>query len=221
MGEPVKKLGVIVIVAVGLLAVLQGTAYLGFAFSSATPEAGVDGAWLLNVMSMVLPMAGAFAIGALLIAYRMRFADRWFEDGEVSTSIDATSLLRVALLAIGAWMVASATPALLGSITTALTMRAGGYSQDPGMVPSLFDLVPRALPQVLEIAVGMVLIARSKSLADRLWMGRPAAEESPAPPLSVCPSCGEPYAPSEYGDVENAKCSRCKEPLDITGTEQW
>jgi hypothetical protein len=215
-----RKLGVIVIVAIGLLAILQGTAYLGFAISSASPGAGMDGSQLLNVISMLMPMAGAFAIGVLLIAYRMSLATRWFEDGEVSTSIDAPSLLRVALLAIGVWMVASATPALLGSTMTALTIRVGGYSQELGLASSLFDMAPRAIPQILEIAVGMVLIARSEPLARRLWQGRPAVEESPAPPLSVCPSCGEPYAPSDYGDAENARCARCKEPLDITSNQR-
>jgi hypothetical protein len=215
MGEFMKKLGVIVIVAIGLLAVLQGTAYLGFAFSSASPGAGMDGSWLLNAMSLALPMGGAFAIGFLLIAYRDRLANRWFEDGEVSTPVDAPSLLRVVLLAIGVWMVASATPELIGSIMTAFTIRVGGYSQELGLAPSFFSMAPRALPQILEIAVGIVLIARSEPLARRLWQGRPTVEQPPASPLSACPSCGEPYAPGDYGDVENAKCSRCKEPLNM------
>ena len=215
-----KKLGVIVIVAIGLLAVLQGTVYLGFVFSLASPGTGMDGSQILNVMSSVVPMAGALAIGILLITYRMSLADRWFEDGDVSASIDATSLLRVVLLAVGAWMVATATPALLGSILAAIMIRVGGYSQEFGLAPSLFEMAPRVLPQTLEIAVGAVLIARSEPLSRRLWQGRPAVEQPPVQPPSACPSCGEPYAASDYRDTENAKCSRCKEPLDIAGTQQ-
>jgi hypothetical protein len=115
-------------------------------------------------------------------------------------------------------MLSSAIPSLLGSIMTAFAFGAGGYAQEVGIVRPFIDVAPRALPQLFEIAAGVLLVAYSRPLARKLWEGRPAADGTPRRSLSVCPSCGEPYAPGDYGDAENAKCSRCKEPLTMGGS---
>jgi hypothetical protein len=208
-----KKLGVIAIVAIGLLAILQGTAFLGFAFPSDLFAARMDGIQLFNLAASVLPAVAALAIGSILIAFRMGLANRWFEDGEISTTVDAQSLLRVTLLATGVWALASAIPMLLGSLMTAFAFGAGGYSQAAGVAQPFLDVAPRALPQLLQIAAGVLLIGYSRPLARRLWQGRARADETTVSSSSVCPSCGEPYVPGDYGDAENARCTRCKQPL--------
>jgi len=210
-----KRLGVIALVVTGLLAILQGTAFLGFAFTPELLGAKMDGIQLFNLASSVLPAVAAIAIGFVLIAFRMGLANRWFEDGEVSTSVDAQSLLRLTLVATGVWALASAIPMLLGSIMTAFAFGAGGYSQAAGVVQPFLDVAPRALPQILQIATGVLLIGYSRPLARRLWQGRATAAETPVRSPAVCPSCGEPYVPGDYQDIENARCARCKEPLII------
>jgi hypothetical protein len=210
-----KKLGVIALVVTGLLAILQGTAFLGFAFTPELLGAKMDGIQLFNLASSVLPAVAALGIGFILIGFRVGLANRWFEDGELSTSVDAQSLLQLTFLATGVWALASAIPMLLGSIMTAFAFGAGGYSQAAGVVQPFLDVAPRALPQILQIATGMLLIGYSRPLARRLWQGRATADATPVRSLAVCPSGGEPYVPEDYRDTENALCSRCKEPLAI------
>jgi uncharacterized paraquat-inducible protein A len=211
MGEIVKKLGVIVLVAMGLLAILQGVSYFGIIMQMASsgPESGVSP--VANAAAYAVPAVGAFLIGFLLIAFRARLADRWFEDGEIAVSVDATSLVRVAIIAMGVWMVAFGIPAVLGSVIYGLTSAAQGLAQ--GMGPSVYDMLPRALPEALMIVIGVILVARSAPLSRRLWEVRPAIAEPATQELPACPNCGTQYDPDDYRDAESAKCSRCKEPL--------
>ncbi len=206
-----RKLGVIVLVAVGLFAILQGVAFIGIILQTATLDGDTGVAAGPAVAAYVAPAVAALLIGTLLITYRVRLAERWFEDGEIDTTVDAVSLVRVLLIAIGLWMVTYSTTAVLASLLSGMISATQGFDGGGGL--SVSYVVSRSVPQALQVVIGVVLIVRSEPLSRRLWGIRPAPPAPAGPPLPVCPSCGGPYDPADYRDVESAACSNCREPL--------
>jgi predicted RNA-binding Zn-ribbon protein involved in translation (DUF1610 family) len=79
--------------------------------------------------------------------------------------------------------------------------------------PPMFTGFLSALPDLfvlgVEITFGALLILQSRRIAQRLWKGtsETAVEVSVE---HLCPSCGEPYDPSDYrDDATEPRCSKC------------
>lgn len=217
-----RRLGVVGIVMVGLLAISQT---LLFALSIV----GMSGAQLqgasLGKIVLGVGLSGTILVvsllfGAGLIVWRQRLATRWFGEDDISVGIDAHMLLRVGLVLIGAtaaveslqWMVFSAFE---------LMLTAGGAhgGTGEGWLGVWYSGLGTVVNQGLRLAIAAWFIWWSAPLASLLL--RPSAPRlrGQAAGRATCPSCGAAYDPSEYRDNVDALCVACHAPLPVASDD--
>jgi hypothetical protein len=216
----VKKLGVVAIVAVGLLSVLEAMALLRLSITTLLEMYGRPRfAAVLAFLLSLLPFMGSLVLGAFLITNRQQLAERWFQDADIGISLDAVSLLRLALIVIGVIWVIDSILSVLKSVAGLIIQAASGR-----LMAETWGLTTRDLGAFLQdlvvplivLGIGALLLARSQPLASYLWVGRKVVVEPEEPALPKCPACGTPFDPAEYkGGMITARCSGCNEPLDL------
>lgn len=213
-----RKLGVVALVVVGLLTILASGALLGTALSLGGMMQGRSLPGLRWLVFQLAAAAWLAAGGALLIWKRYRFAERWFEDSEAGATMSAVELLRVAVIVVGLALIISGVPSLLAAFASPSVY---SLMEPPGagipLARVLTDLALRALVPLTELAFGLLLIAYSEALADRLWFRRPRRPASEQTGSGyACSACGAPFDPTDYRtDIAIARCVECKEPLDL------
>lgn len=213
-----KKLGVVAIVVVGLLSLAQAVALISLPISALRMDKDPRFPVVLAFVLSLLPLIGSLVLGALLISNRQRLAERWFQDADVGISLDAVSLLRLGLIIVGVTLITDAIPLALKSVSGSIIQAA----QDKFIQPlfgvlnqGLWGFLQGLVFPVVELGIGLLLIARSQPLANYLWADRTVDEQASAA-LPRCPACGTPFDPADYqGGMTMARCSACKEPLDV------
>ena len=209
-----KKLGVVAIVAVGLLTLVWAVEWISYTISTVKTYGNPQ-----EFVISLLPFIGCLVLSALLILNRQRLAERWFQDGDIGISLGAVSLLRLGLIIIGVYLIIDAIPSALKSVSESILQA----TQDR-LIPPMFlahdqllwVYLQRLVFPAVELCMGLLLIARSQSLASYLWVGRKVVVEPEEPALPKCPACGTPFDPAEYkGGMITARCSACNEPLDL------
>ena len=172
---------------------------------------------VLAFVLALLPLTGSLVLGALLISNRQRLAEKWFQDADVGISLDAVSLLRLGLIIIGVTLITDAIPLALKSVSDSIIQAAQErlVSTIFGLNEGLWGFLQGLVLPVVELGIGLLLIARSQPLASYLWADRTVGEPDSGA-LPRCPACGTPFDPADYqGGMTIARCSACKEPLNI------
>jgi hypothetical protein len=179
----IKQLGVVAIVVVGLLALVEGVAWISLPIKTIWTY-GTRQAFVLSL----LPLTGYLVLGALLISNREQLAEKWFQDADIGISLDAVSLLRLGLIIMGVYFVIDAIPRALNSVSSWIIQAAEGKFDAETSAWSNqgwdFLLLLRwlVLP-LIQLGIGLLLISRSQPLAGYLWLGRTVVElETPTPP---------------------------------------
>ena len=216
-----KKLGVVAIVVVGLLTLAQAVEFISYPVATIRMVGDPRFPFVLTFVLSLLPLTASLVLGALLISNRQRLAERWFQDADISMSLDAVSPLRLGLIIIGVNFITDAIPLALKSVSGWIIqsaqferLAATIFGLNQGLLVLLQDLVR----PIVELGIGLLLVARSQPFATYLWSDR-TVDESAVAPLPKCPACGTPYEPADYqGGMTIARCSECKEPLDVGRT---
>ncbi|HTY25717.1 MAG TPA: hypothetical protein VMC85_21485 [Desulfomonilaceae bacterium] len=207
-----RKLGVIAIVVIGLLALLQGWTWISYSITAIRAD-GTPQAFVLSL----LPLIGCLVLGAFLISNRELLADRWFQDADIGISLDAVSLLRLGLIIIGVNLIVDAVPSVLKSVSDLIIQGAQGkFNAETLAWPNVgWGFLQGLVLQLIQLGIGLLLISHSQSLAAYLWLGRTVVEPE-APTLPQCPACGTPFDPNDYQEGTSiARCSACQAPLDL------
>jgi hypothetical protein len=213
-----RRLGVVAIVAVGLLA-LSHTLLLALSMVGmfgAQLQGASPGKIVLGVGLSGTAFAVSLLFGAGLIVWRHRLATRWFGDDDVSVGIDALMLLRVGLVLFGVtaavdslqWMVFSASQLVLTS-----AQEHGGAGE--GWLGVWYDGLGTVVNQGLRLAIAASLIWWSAPLASFLLRPSAPRRRGEAAGRAACPSCGAAYDPSEYREDADALCAVCHAPLPV------
>jgi hypothetical protein len=210
-----RRLGVVAIVFVGLLALTASPSLLNHPLSAIRS----DSPSVALMLFAFLPAALSFAGGLFLIIRRHELAAAWFDESPVDVVVDSVSVLRLVFIVTGVLILIQGAAALATSIATTAVMAAnGGPAPEPG---GLGGLIVSALPVLVFTAVtaglAWLLVIKSGALAQ--WLLRPRQPGPPRPaPLPTCPSCEEPYDPSDYvGGSTRARCAKCGERLPSDG----
>jgi hypothetical protein len=214
-----KEIGVVAIVVVGLLTLAQAVDLVSYPIATVIKMEGSPRFPFVSALVLsLLPLTGSLVLGALLISNRQRLAERWFQDADISMSLEAVSLLRLGLIIIGVNFITDAIPLALKSASDWIVMYAvvdRTAATILGLNGGLWDLFHDPVRAIVELGMGLLLIARSRPLANYLWADR-TVDKPAAAPLPKCPACGTPYDPADYqGGMTIARCSECKAPLDV------
>jgi uncharacterized membrane protein HdeD (DUF308 family) len=207
-----RKFGMLGIVLIGLTFVMNGVAYVALPFSAWAN--GATSHWPAMLVEL-LPALAYLAGGIFLIVRRESLARRLFPDEDAPLSVTSNALVRTGLVLVGAFMMAGAIPGLFTQVATAAVVLS---ESGQGLGPvDVWQEVPGVAQVLVAFLVGWFLVARSRSLTDRLL--REPKPPAPAPVASgpVCPSCGTPFDPADYqGGLVAARCCACGSPLDVT-----
>jgi hypothetical protein len=215
-----RKLGVVAIAVAGLWILAQALVLLNTPLTILLFGGGSRYSFAVTFGVSLLPPVGAVVLSVVVILRRQRLSERWFDDLPLDLSLDAAPLLRVGSALIGLTLIAQAIPAFLGSLARPF-MLASAAEPMFGLGEAFRNTVPAFVIDIAEVILGLLLIARSRWLADRLWFGRPVKQ--PAEPrdtgLPRCRSCGAPYDPADYqGRHFTPRCSECDAPLNLGDT---
>jgi hypothetical protein len=212
-----KRLGVVAIVVVGLLTLAQAVAFITYPIAIIRMDGNPSFPFVLAFVLSLLPLIASLVLGALLISNRQWLAERWFQDADIGLSLDAVSLLRLGLIIIGVNFITDAIPLALKS-GSGWIIRPPEYEMLAQTLYGLKFLLQDLVRAIVELGIGLLLIAGSQPLATYLWADR-TVEKPAVAPLPKCPACGTPYDPADYqGGMTLARCSECKEPLDLART---
>ncbi len=213
-----KRFGVVVIVLAGVWVLTQSLLLLNYPLTFL--RWGGDSRYHISLgfFLLLIPAVGALVLGAVLIVKRRRLAERWFRDAAPEVFLNGVSLLRAGVALIGIALIAQAIPSLVGTLTRPFIYHALD-SQFGSTLDQFLESLPALIVGTSRLVIGLLLVARSRSLSKRLWLGRPAKEKAESPELPKCPSCGAQYDPVDYqGGLFKPKCWECGEPLNPDGT---
>jgi hypothetical protein len=210
-----RKLGMLGIALIGLMALVNSSAYIFFPLSSVFTDSGPLPRAAAILLSLI-PLIVLLAVGLFLVLRRERLAASLFPDSEVALGVPTEDLLRVGIVLIGLYFFVSAIPMLISVVVAPVVqfaqMRAEFGSEGPSY--GLIDELPRIVSYLAELGLGWFLIVRSRRLTLRLLHLQAPDDVAETEPLAHCPSCGAPYAPADYaGGLVEPKCPECKGPL--------
>ena len=165
-----RKLGTVLITAVGLLLVAQtlyGLASLASGGGFARPLLGTPYPWSLVVQAV------PGIIGLLVIGYRYQLAALLFRDSESDVAVDPVALMRVGLVLLGLWLAVQAlstTLVSLGFILSFVMQRGSGFPGPLliGLGQLFSELLASIIPTVVTGAFGLWFVFRSERIAERL-----------------------------------------------------
>ena len=146
-------------VAVGLL--------LGVTFSIS--QLDEYPAWSVGLH--VAPTLTMLLGGGLLIAFRRRLSQRWFDDGPLELAIEPQSLLRLGLIIVGIAVAISAVDNLMYAALDPVftTARNQALFQVAYDAPSLSVALPGLLAYSAQMVVGLLVAWFSTPLSRVLW----------------------------------------------------
>ncbi len=174
IGGFVRRLGVVAIVWVGLMAVLAGIAMMSLPVSFFGTSNELDPTPVALYVAMVLPALAAFLFAAILILGRRSISEWLFEDEEIDLAADPARLLGPALAIMGVWIVSASLPELIAQFVILLSnslQMAASFQEIGGLGgSSLWDYLTQLTAPVLETTIGVILIIRSSQLAG--WMSQ-------------------------------------------------
>ena len=208
-----RKLGALAIAVVGLAIIANALSMFGnssWLFQSMSYLSD----WL-SVLGTLIGVALMAAFGYWLIVKRESLAARLFDDSDLSLQVDAPSLLRVALIVIGILLLLVSAPRVIGIVSSAITISASVSSPEYGFAPGTFpwwEVVGSAVMIAIELAIGVLLVWRSASVATWLWNLGVLAEDVSSQ-VETCASCGAAFDPADYRDRSSALCHDCGAPL--------
>lgn len=173
-----RKFGAVGIVFAGIMLISQAIALSSVPITYATLafDMGSLPAWVY--LTAMIPALVALLLGVVLIIQRHAVAEMLFEDTEAPGAIEPQEALRLGLILMGIWLVASAVPSLLLAVSQviqqslAFTSVWEGYPVPGQDVWGAFSYT--AIP-ALQLVIGVVLTRFAPSIAARLY---PAGEES-------------------------------------------
>jgi len=217
-----RKLGLLGIALVGVLLFVSALGFFWLPLSVAFSDVGnVSKVFLLLLAS--LPFFAALGGGYFLLTRRESLATRLFPESDSPIAAAPEDLLRVGLVLIGVYLFAEAIPSFVGQILMPVIqifeINAGlgdGIMTTSDVVGQLTASLPNVLSALARFGVGWFLLARSAQLTQRLFASAGDHDEPEQGLLPECPSCGEPYDPSDYiGGSTEAQCASCKQPLPV------
>lgn len=215
-----RKLAMLGMVLIGIMFLMNGVVYIAYPFSAFSN--GFKTGWPALVVA-ALPALAYLVGGAFLITRRAWLAGRFFPDEDAPLAALPVDLVRTGLVLVGAFMMASAVPSLFNLVASGV-MQVTVFNSGQALTTAdawqeVWGTVPGVLATLVSFAVGWFLVARSRSLTDRLL--REPKPPAPAPVVSgpACPSCGAPYDPADYrGGLVTPRCPACGSPLDVTAS---
>lgn len=214
-----RKLAALVVVLVGLAAFVLATTQLAFVvFGLQSLQVGEPTSILAALMN-VFPLLAAVLAGAYLIYNRHHLAAKWFADEEAPI-VDSSSLLRIGVLLLGLWLVLASLIDVARSLATVaqgVATEAQFAAEGGGLyLGESWTYLFRLFEPAVELALGLVLIRRSRRLSTWLWQESPGEDDPPAASLPSCPSCGAVYEPADYEPgVDVISCETCGERIDV------
>lgn len=213
-----RKLGVLGITLIGLTALVTAVNYLFFPLSALVLDSGSLPRALAFLLA-ALPVLAIGAMGLVMVLRRERLAEALLPDSDDILGLSPAPLLRVGILLMGLYFIIQAVPSLISTVVGPIVQTAQQNAQFGGgsglnAASDMISSIPRALAELLSIAIGWFLIARSQLIADRLMGVETPADVPDKAPLLECPSCGAPYDPADYvGGLSEPRCTECKQPL--------
>lgn len=205
-----RKLGAGALVIVGLLVLGQSFGLLALPLTVLI-NARAMGALGRGLFALTLaPALAAAAFGAFLVGMRRSLSRRWFDDATVDLPLDPVQLLRLGVIITGIALLSQGLLGALQSLSSLAQMISFGGDQ-PSQV--LWSNLYTAVPRILILVVGAVLIWWSAPLASRLWSGSATPAASTQVEGTRCPSCGALYDSADYRPGVPRKCDTCGEPL--------
>ena len=185
-----RRLGQVAIVFAALLVLVQLPAMATAAFAvSAIWESGGPVSFALAGVAL-LPVLIALGMALLIIVKRRELANRLFDDEEIAISVDATSLMRIALVTLGVVIATQAISGFLYGVSNAITQ---AFSVGPAMAGNEFGQLGAFIANIsmapvvslVMFAIGLWLIRGSDAFAKRLCAApTEVAAESDAPGIA-------------------------------------
>jgi hypothetical protein len=219
-GPRVRKLAVLGIAIVGLVALLSSLSYVAspaqlFVLGALGSTPGV-----IALAITITPVLVSIAGGLYLLLRRETIADAWFREADESAVVAAEDMVRAGMILIGVYLLVQAVPTLINGVGRAVfsVTQAGQELAQGAMTLGssdvrviLLESAPGILASLASLGLGWLLVARSRQLTRRL-IGSDPVQRS----LAACPSCGTLYDPSEYeGGLSAARCPTCKQELAL------
>lgn len=174
---------------------------------------------LWSFVGTVLTTFLTFAAGVVLLVRRDWVAAFLVQD-KAPVAFGPADMLRLALMVIGVWLVATSLPQLIGTLGDWLyrvLLGARDQLDDVTMSLNTWSQGMSALTGVIQVAAGLFLLSKAGVLSKRLWFGTATSVEhegvDPEPAHQTCPHCGAAFDPADYVDLSGALCSMCRQPL--------
>lgn len=205
-----RGLGVVALVFAGVIMVGQALALATVPISYASLAFDMGELATAVYLVAILPALASLALGLVLILGRHSLAERLFDDSDISLAVGPADGLRIGFILLGAWLVLSAIPEAFlalaqGVFQTSATLGVWDAYSVPGA--DLFGAYANIVMPAVRIALGILLVAKAKPIAARLWSGPAPAPANAARP--ACPECGELYDPTDYVEGAEIRCGRC------------
>jgi hypothetical protein len=154
--------------------------------------AGPGTIWV-NTLFVWAAALAQLLVGLALVLRGGKLAARWFDDSPLGSPPQAPVLLRLALLVAGVVLVALAVPGLCQTATYGVVESSSGDGL--GMTTQVswdwLNWLHGGVYPLVELVVGVLLVAFSERLSRRLWREAPAAsagqalpEDAPQAPVS-------------------------------------
>ena len=214
-----RKIGVVALVVTGLIVITDAISLIA-TLGWTLPQLGDPtqrSVAIASILTVIVVIGFYIGFGSYLIRGRDRLASKWFGD-EPAPEVDASALLRVGFLLMGVWLIATALPQIINGIGTFATRVIMQRLYDLDVAGSIEQRLQDGLNVVAYTVVlvgAVILIAKSKWFADRLWAAPVPAVEPPECTAS-CSVCGQPYDPKEYVDMTIARCIKCGSLLNAS-----
>jgi len=208
----VRRFGVVAIVFAGLLILAQSPQLFFYAANNLPFIGESPWGWLMFGFGLV-PVVAALLFGWYLVSHRERLAIRWFDDERVGFSFSASLLLRVGLIVVGIGLLLPAIPTMLWDLWVTVATVGHFVPPESTLRTDLWLAASRAVRDLVEFALGLLLVVRSRQLATWLLAARVEPQPSPEGVTQECPSCGTEYDPSDYREGVDKKCVKCGGPL--------
>jgi uncharacterized paraquat-inducible protein A len=216
-----RRIAALAFVLTGLYAIAQAIALLESPVFLVMSSGGSPSAGLVALVLSFVPAVGSAALAAYLIISRESLAARFVAEEPVGVAVDAVSMLRVGLIIAGVLMTAQGVPSALRVLASPIVdsarmaALAGPLGQPVDFGQAYWGILPSLISPVVQLTLGVLLIARSSALAT--WFFSGPRTKPPSPESSrVCPRCGEPFDPEDYRqDAVDPRCTSCGAPLDL------
>jgi hypothetical protein len=170
-----------------------------------------QGNLILIVVAAAFPLLLLVTGGIALITQRDRLASWVVPDSGVDQA-EPGELPELAFALLGLYLVISTLPSLGSLAVSLIDFRSW---QDAENFEHVFrSNLGHYAGTLAQFVAGGCLFLYARSIGS--WWRRRGLKkaEKPAPPPSICPSCGEPFDPGDYRkSVEEKQCSTCGEPL--------